>query len=123
MEVNEIRRPFDGGMGRETLAFLPVLSCQAHFPFQVAIRKQEIEDRLNSWVVFNEKNKELCAWLAQMENRVLQTADVSIEEMVDKLQKVSSSHLSAVTPPAVPPPLVGLTEVCDWYVSRSVLEM
>lgn len=55
----------------------------------MAIRKQEIEDRLNSWIVFNEKNKELCAWLVQMENKVLQTADVSIEEMIEKLQKVS----------------------------------
>ncbi|XP_006756776.1 PREDICTED: nesprin-2 [Myotis davidii] len=54
---------------------------------RVAVRKQEIEDRLNSWIVFNEKNKELCAWLVQMENKVLQTADVSIEEMIDKLQK------------------------------------
>uniref|UniRef100_G3V5X4 Spectrin repeat containing nuclear envelope protein 2 n=1 Tax=Homo sapiens TaxID=9606 RepID=G3V5X4_HUMAN len=54
---------------------------------KVAIRKQEIEDRLNTWVVFNEKNKELCAWLVQMENKVLQTADISIEEMIEKLQK------------------------------------
>ncbi|OWK09294.1 SYNE2, partial [Cervus elaphus hippelaphus] len=54
---------------------------------RVAIRKQEIEDRLNSWMVFNEKNKELCAWLVQMENKVLQTADISIEEMIEKLQK------------------------------------
>uniref|UniRef100_A0A2K6FJQ6 Nesprin-2 n=1 Tax=Propithecus coquereli TaxID=379532 RepID=A0A2K6FJQ6_PROCO len=54
---------------------------------RVAIRKQEIEDRLNSWIVFNEKNKELCAWLVQMENKVLQTVDISIEEMIEKLQK------------------------------------
>ncbi|XP_058149276.1 nesprin-2 isoform X2 [Dasypus novemcinctus] len=54
---------------------------------RMAIRKQEIEDRLNSWIVFNEKNKELCAWLVQMENKVLQTADISIEEMIEKLQK------------------------------------
>ncbi|KAM5338266.1 nesprin-2 isoform 2-T2 [Glossophaga mutica] len=54
---------------------------------RVAIRKQEIEDRLNSWIVFNERNKELCAWLVQMENKVLQTADISIEEMIEKLQK------------------------------------
>uniref|UniRef100_A0A8C0K488 Spectrin repeat containing nuclear envelope protein 2 n=1 Tax=Canis lupus dingo TaxID=286419 RepID=A0A8C0K488_CANLU len=62
---------------------------------KVAIRKQEIEDRLNSWIVFNEKNKELCAWLVQMENKVLQTADISIEEMIEKLQKVSRSTLMA----------------------------
>lgn len=65
----------------------------------MAIRKQEIEDRLNSWIVFNEKNKELCAWLVQMENKVLQTADISIEEMIEKLQKVSGgqgAHMGAL---------------------------
>ncbi|XP_074852445.1 nesprin-2 isoform X5 [Carettochelys insculpta] len=54
---------------------------------RVSLRKQEIEDRLNVWSVFNEKNKELCAWLVQMESKVLQPADVSIEDMLDKLQK------------------------------------
>uniref|UniRef100_A0A8C5NQZ7 Spectrin repeat containing nuclear envelope protein 2 n=1 Tax=Junco hyemalis TaxID=40217 RepID=A0A8C5NQZ7_JUNHY len=58
---------------------------------KVSLRKQEIEDRLNAWIVFNEKNKELCSWLVQMESKVLQTADVSIEDMIDKLQKVSSN--------------------------------
>uniref|UniRef100_A0A8C4XU42 Spectrin repeat containing nuclear envelope protein 2 n=1 Tax=Falco tinnunculus TaxID=100819 RepID=A0A8C4XU42_FALTI len=57
--------------------------------YEVSLRKQEIEDRLNAWIVFNEKNKELCSWLVQMESKVLQTADVSIEDMIDKLQKVS----------------------------------
>ncbi|XP_051003413.1 nesprin-2 [Acomys russatus] len=61
---------------------------------RVSIRKQEIEDRLNSWIVFNEKNKELCAWLVQMENKVLQTADVSIEEMIEKLQKDCMEEIS-----------------------------
>ncbi|KAM5129334.1 nesprin-2 [Mantella aurantiaca] len=54
---------------------------------RVSMRKQEIEDRLNAWNVFNEKNKELCDWLTQMESKVLQTADVNIEEMIEKLQK------------------------------------
>ncbi|XP_040189336.1 nesprin-2 isoform X2 [Rana temporaria] len=54
---------------------------------RVSMRKQEIEDRLNAWNVFNEKNKELCDWLAQMESKVLQTSDVNIEEMIEKLQK------------------------------------
>lgn len=57
----------------------------------MSLHKQEIEDRLNAWIVFNEKNKELCSWLVQMESKVLQTADVSIEDMIDKLQKVSSN--------------------------------
>ncbi|OCT64905.1 nesprin-2 isoform X2 [Xenopus laevis] len=54
---------------------------------RVSVRKQEIEDRLNSWNVFDKKNKELCEWLTQMESKVLQTADVNIEEMIEKLQK------------------------------------
>ncbi|KAJ6658015.1 hypothetical protein lerEdw1_001674 [Lerista edwardsae] len=54
---------------------------------RVSLRKQEIEDRLNTWIVFNEKNKELCTWLVQMESKVLQSADVSIEDMIEKLQK------------------------------------
>ncbi|XP_044087705.1 nesprin-2 isoform X6 [Neovison vison] len=54
---------------------------------RVAIRKQEIEDRLNSWIVFSEKNKEMCAWLVQMENKILQIADIGIEEMIERLQK------------------------------------
>uniref|UniRef100_A0ABM5FBV7 Nesprin-2 isoform X3 n=1 Tax=Pogona vitticeps TaxID=103695 RepID=A0ABM5FBV7_9SAUR len=54
---------------------------------RVSLRKQEIEDRLNAWIVFNEKNKELCTWLVQMESKVLQSADISIEDMIDKLQK------------------------------------
>ncbi|XP_063118254.1 nesprin-2 isoform X7 [Rattus norvegicus] len=64
---------------------------------RVAVRKQEIEDRLNSWIMFNEKNKELCAWLVQMENKVLQTADVSIEEMIEKLQKDCMEEISLFT--------------------------
>lgn len=54
---------------------------------RVSLRKQELEDRLNAWTVFNEKNKELCEWLTQMESKVSQTADVNIEEMIEKLQK------------------------------------
>ncbi|KAM8921387.1 LOW QUALITY PROTEIN: nesprin-2 [Pelodytes ibericus] len=54
---------------------------------RVSMRKQEIEDRLNAWNVFNEKNKELCDWLTRMETKALQTADVNIEEMIEKLQK------------------------------------
>ncbi|CAL8283450.1 unnamed protein product [Lota lota] len=54
---------------------------------QVSLRKQEIADRLNAWVIFNEKNKELCDWLSQMENRVLDDSDTTIEDMVEKLKK------------------------------------
>lgn len=58
---------------------------------QVSLRKQEIADRLNAWIIFNEKNKELCEWLTQMENKVAHGSELSIEEMVEKLKKVSEA--------------------------------
>uniref|UniRef100_A0A8C6XIP5 KASH domain-containing protein n=1 Tax=Naja naja TaxID=35670 RepID=A0A8C6XIP5_NAJNA len=54
---------------------------------RVSLHKQDIEEQLNAWIVFNEKNKELCTWLMQMEEKVPQSADISIEDMIDKLQK------------------------------------
>ncbi|XP_014877636.1 nesprin-2 [Poecilia latipinna] len=54
---------------------------------QVSLRRQEIADRLNAWTIFNDKNKEFCDWLTQMENKVCHSAELSIEEMVEKLKK------------------------------------
>ncbi|KAM9777590.1 nesprin-2 [Neosynchiropus ocellatus] len=54
---------------------------------QVSLREQEIADRLNAWMMFDQKNKELCDWLTQMENKVTPTSDLNIEEMVEKLKK------------------------------------
>ncbi|XP_054910388.1 nesprin-2-like [Poeciliopsis prolifica] len=54
---------------------------------KVSLRRQEIADRLNAWTIFNDKNKEFCDWLTQMENKVCHSADLSIEEMVEKLKK------------------------------------
>ena len=55
---------------------------------QVSLRRQEIADRLNAWTIFNDKNKEFCDWLTQMQNKVCHSGDLSIEEMVEKLKKV-----------------------------------
>ncbi|XP_044232894.1 nesprin-2-like isoform X4 [Thunnus albacares] len=54
---------------------------------KVSLRRQEIADRLNAWTIFNDKNKEFCDWLTQMENKVCYSGDLSIEEMVEKLKK------------------------------------
>ncbi|KAI4900991.1 hypothetical protein NFI96_032985 [Prochilodus magdalenae] len=55
---------------------------------KVSKRKQEIADRLNAWIIFNDKNKELCDWLGQMEKKVTHSNEhLSIEEMVEKLKK------------------------------------
>ncbi|XP_029982223.1 LOW QUALITY PROTEIN: nesprin-2-like [Sphaeramia orbicularis] len=64
------------------------LNCQwDELCLKVSLRKQEIADRLNAWIIFNEKNKELCEWLTQMENKVAHSSDLNIEEMVEKLKK------------------------------------
>lgn len=51
-----------------------------------------MSEKLNEWAVFNEKNKELCEWLTQMESKVSQNGDIRIEEMIEKLRKVISEH-------------------------------
>lgn len=55
----------------------------------MSLRKQEIADRLNAWTIFNDKNKDFCDWLTQMENKVCHRGDLSFEEMVEKLKKVN----------------------------------
>lgn len=56
---------------------------------QLSLRRQQVSEKLNEWAVFNEKNKELCEWLTQMESKVSQNGDISIEEMIEKLRKVN----------------------------------
>ncbi len=51
-----------------------------------------MSERLNEWAMFNEKNKELCEWLTQMESKVSQNGDITIEEMIEKLRKVKLTH-------------------------------
>ncbi|XP_038626046.1 nesprin-1 isoform X2 [Tachyglossus aculeatus] len=54
---------------------------------QVSLRQQQVNERLNEWAVFSERNKELCEWLTQMESKVSQNGDILIEEMIEKLKK------------------------------------
>ncbi|KAM7172378.1 nesprin-1 isoform 5-T6 [Macrochelys suwanniensis] len=54
---------------------------------QISLRRQQVNERLNEWAVFSEKNKELCEWLTQMESKVSQNGDILIEEMIEKLKK------------------------------------
>ncbi|XP_019750512.1 nesprin-1 isoform X11 [Hippocampus comes] len=61
---------------------------------QVSLRRQQVSEKLNEWAVFNEKNKELCEWLTQMESKVSQNGDISIEEMIEKLRKDYQEEIS-----------------------------
>ncbi|MEQ2168430.1 hypothetical protein GOODEAATRI_014360, partial [Goodea atripinnis] len=55
---------------------------------QLSLRRQQVSEKLNEWTVFTEKYKELCEWLTNMESKVAQNGDISIEEMIEKLRKV-----------------------------------
>ncbi|CAJ1078482.1 nesprin-1 [Xyrichtys novacula] len=61
---------------------------------QLSLRRQQVSEKLNEWAVFNEKNKELCEWLTQMESKVSQNGDISIEEMIEKLRKDYHEEIS-----------------------------
>ncbi|XP_062293158.1 nesprin-1 isoform X4 [Scomber scombrus] len=61
---------------------------------QLSLRRQQVCEKLNEWAVFNEKNKELCEWLTQMESKVSQNGDISIEEMIEKLRKDYQEEIS-----------------------------
>lgn len=63
---------------------------------QLSLRRQQVSEKLNEWAVFNEKNKELCEWLTQMESKVSQNGDISIDEMIEKLRKVISKQSNAL---------------------------
>ncbi|XP_047201932.1 nesprin-1 isoform X3 [Girardinichthys multiradiatus] len=53
----------------------------------LSLRRQQVSEKLNEWTVFTEKYKELCEWLTNMESKVAQNGDISIEEMIEKLRK------------------------------------
>lgn len=59
---------------------------------QLCLRMQQVSEKLNEWAIFNEKYKELCEWLTQMESKVSQNGDISIEEMIEKLRKVTIKY-------------------------------
>ncbi|XP_008578910.1 PREDICTED: nesprin-1 isoform X2 [Galeopterus variegatus] len=62
---------------------------------QLSLRRQQVNERLNEWAVFSEKNKELCEWLTQMESKVSQNGDVLIEDMIEKLKKDYQEEIAA----------------------------
>ncbi|TSV02078.1 Nesprin-2 [Bagarius yarrelli] len=64
------------------------LHCQwEELCFKVSMRKQEIAEQLNAWIIFSDKNRELCEWLTHMENKMTHSSEISIQEMVEKLKK------------------------------------
>ncbi|KAK7904600.1 hypothetical protein WMY93_017207 [Mugilogobius chulae] len=60
---------------------------------QLSLRRQQVCEKLNEWTVFNEKYKELCEWLTNMESKVSQNGDISIEEMIDNYARTIKRKL------------------------------
>uniref|UniRef100_A0A672NJW8 Nesprin-1-like n=1 Tax=Sinocyclocheilus grahami TaxID=75366 RepID=A0A672NJW8_SINGR len=63
---------------------------------QLCLRRQQVSEKLNEWAIFNDKYKELCEWLTQMESKVSQNGDISIEEMIEKLRKDYQEEVAVV---------------------------
>lgn len=100
---------------------VPTSPAEASLLSQVSLRKQEIADRLNAWVIFHQKNKELCDWLTQMENKAELSSDLNIEEMVEKLKKVKTSPASPIRPLQRSSRTFSLCRClwdCPWFWSR-----
>ncbi|XP_056332550.1 nesprin-1-like isoform X3 [Danio aesculapii] len=62
---------------------------------QLSLRRQQVSEKMNEWAIFNNKYKELCEWLTQMESKVSHNGDISIEEMIEKLRKDYQEEVSA----------------------------
>ncbi|XP_076129249.1 nesprin-1 [Alosa pseudoharengus] len=78
-------RPHDLSILQERLDLLH--SQWDEISHQLRVRRQQLGEKLNEWMLFNEKNKDLCEWLTHMESKVSQNADISIQDMIDKLRK------------------------------------
>ncbi|XP_041950505.1 nesprin-1 [Alosa sapidissima] len=78
-------RPHDLSILQERLDLLH--SQWDEISHQLRVRRQQVGEKLNEWMLFNEKNKDLCEWLTHMESKVSQNADISIQDMIDKLRK------------------------------------
>ncbi|KAG7275364.1 hypothetical protein CRUP_007920 [Coryphaenoides rupestris] len=94
-----LRDSFGGVVSADDLTLLQerlqLLQSQWHeICHQLSLRRQQVSEKLNEWAVFNEKNKELCDWLTQMEGKVSQNGDISIEEMIEKLRKDYQEEIS-----------------------------
>ncbi|XP_057678025.1 nesprin-1 isoform X5 [Corythoichthys intestinalis] len=94
-----LRDALVGVVGSDDITLLQerfqLLQCQwEEVCHQLSLRRQQVSEKLNEWAVFNEKNKELCEWLTQMESKVSQNGDISIEEMIEKLRKDYQEEIS-----------------------------
>ena len=79
--------PDDMAVLSERIALLTKQWDEIHH--QTRQRRRLITDRLSEWLVFTERYKEFCDWLTQMEVKIAQNGEHSIEDLLLKLTEVS----------------------------------
>ncbi|XP_033126157.1 nesprin-1-like isoform X2 [Anneissia japonica] len=62
---------------------------------QTCQKKQRIIERLNQWTNFGLRYKEICDWLSQMEAKVSQNGEHSIEDLLYNLQEGFKDEIAA----------------------------
>lgn len=56
---------------------------------QANLRGHRIDDTMFRWSNFSEKIKELCDWIDKMEVKVISSKDYHIEDLLNRMQRVS----------------------------------
>ncbi|XP_063958479.1 nesprin-1-like [Lytechinus pictus] len=102
--------PDDMSVLHERIVLLTKQLDEVHH--QVCQRKQRITDKLNEWTAFTDKYKEFSDWLTEMEMKVSQNGENSIEDLLQRLQgeyqdeikqaKPNKTHLEAVGAKLIP---------------------
>lgn len=54
------------------------------------LRKQRVQERLGGWSAFSLRYKELLSTMSNLETKIASSKEVSIEDLLFKLQNVSS---------------------------------
>uniref|UniRef100_A0A8C4WWA1 KASH domain-containing protein n=1 Tax=Eptatretus burgeri TaxID=7764 RepID=A0A8C4WWA1_EPTBU len=62
---------------------------------QASLRKNEVFYRLNRWSLFNMKHQDFYQWLSKMENKISNNGNLSIEEIIETLQKHIQEEINA----------------------------
>ncbi|XP_022095690.1 nesprin-1-like isoform X2 [Acanthaster planci] len=85
--------PDDMAVLSERIALLSKQWEEVHH--QTCQRRQQITDRLNEWATFTERYKEFCDWLTQMEVKIVQNGEHSIEDLLAKLTEAYQEEIES----------------------------
>ncbi|XP_019623175.1 PREDICTED: nesprin-1-like isoform X2 [Branchiostoma belcheri] len=84
--------PEDLSLLQERVRFLRKQWDEIHL--QTTLRRQKVTDKLNEWSSFSDRYKELSDWLTEMEVKITHNPEVSIEDLLENLQKEYQEEMS-----------------------------